>query len=151
VCGQADLFRLDRRGAASMKCVSGRTNPALWERSKTKAKAEACRSGTRRCGTWDARIAQRAGKLYRDAGGGYCGKKTPSQRSLSKWTAEEWTTATGEKACVRKGSRIVCDRYLPAKAWSKLTSSEQQATRRKKKAGRTQFVPNTKAARRAKR
>ena len=134
-----------------MKCAGGRTDPALWERSKRTAQSEACRSGTRRCGTWDARIAQRAGKLYRDAGGAYCGPRTRAQKSLRKWTAEDWRTATGAKACVRKGSRIVCDRYLPAKAWEKLTPSERASTRRVKKAASTQFVPNTPAAKAARR
>lgn len=132
-----------------MTCSSGRTNPRLWERSKAKAKAEACRSGTRRCGTWDARMAQRAGRLYRDAGGGYCGPKTAAQKGLTKWTAEDWTTATGGKACKRVRGRVVCDRYLPKAAWAKLTKGERLATRRKKKAGRTQFVPNTAKAKRA--
>lgn len=134
-----------------MTCTKGRTDPALWERSKKAAKAEACRSGGRRCGTWDARIAQRAGKLYRDAGGDYCGPKTPAQRSLTKWTREDWTTATGEKACVRKGDRVVCDRYLPKAAWSSLTAAEKAATRAAKRHGKTQFVPNTPAARTASR
>jgi hypothetical protein len=132
-----------------MPCVAGRTDPTLWKKAKARAQAEACRSGSRRCGTWDARLAQRAGKIYRDEGGGYCGPKTSSQRSLTKWTAEDWTTATGEKACRSVKGRIVCDRYLPAKAWAKLTKAEQAATRRLKKAARAQFVPNTKAARKA--
>ena len=134
-----------------MPCSSGRTDPALWEQSKARARAEACRSGTRRCGTWDARMGQRAGKLYRDAGGGYCGPKTPAQRSMQQWTREEWTTVTGEKACQRIRGKIVCDRYLPKKAWAKLSPQEQEATRRKKRAGRTQFVPNTPAAAKARR
>ena len=132
-----------------MKCAGGRTDPALWEQSKQRARDEACRSGTRRCGTWDARMAQRAGRIYRDAGGGYCGPRTAAQRSMQRWTREDWRTATGEKACVRKGGRIVCDRYLPAAAWSKLSPAEIAATRRIKKAARTQFVPNTPAAKRA--
>lgn len=130
-----------------MRCAGGRTDPALWERSKQKARDEACRSGTRRCGTWDARMAQRAGKLYRDAGGTYCGPKTPSQRSMQKWTKEEWTTVTGEKACKRVKGKIACDRYLPKAAWSRLTPAERAATRRVKKAGRGQFVPNTPVSR----
>ena len=131
------------------QCDGGRADPALWEKSKSDARAEACRSGTRRCGTWDARMAQRAGKLYREAGGGYCGPKTKAQRSLRKWTREDWTTATGKKACRRVRGRIVCDRYLPRAAWAKLTPAEKAATRAAKKAGRGQFVPNTPAARAA--
>lgn len=132
-----------------MKCAAGRTNPSLWAKSKAKAKAEACRSGTRRCGAWDARMAQRAGALYRKAGGGYCGPKTAAQSSLRKWTAEEWTTATGAKACRRKKGKVVCDRYLPKAAWTRLTAAEKAATRAKKKAGRGQFVANTAKAKKA--
>ena len=132
-----------------MKCTDGRTSARLWKAAKLTAKTEACGSGSRRCGTWDARMAQRAGAIYREAGGGYCGPKTASQRSLKKWTGEKWTTATGEKACRRVKGKVVCDRYLPAKAWSELTTAQKAATRRKKKAGRGQFVPNTKAARAA--
>lgn len=134
-----------------MKCAGGRDDPALWQRAKQKAQQEACRSGTRRCGTWDARIAQRAGAIYRSEGGGYCGPRTTAQRSLKKWTRKDWTTATGEKACRRVRGAIVCDRYLPRGAWAKLTEHEKMATRQVKKAARGQFVPNTPAARRAKR
>jgi hypothetical protein len=134
-----------------MTCSSGRTNPRLWEKAKKQAKEEACRSGTRRCGTWDARMAQRAGKIYRDEGGGYCGTKTEAQKSMSKWTKEEWTTASGKKACRRSKGKVVCDRYLPKKVWNKLTAAEKKATRRKKQAGKGQFVPNTPAVRRKRR
>jgi hypothetical protein len=132
-----------------MKCIAGRTNPELWKRAKAKAKAEACRSGSRRCGSWDARMAQRAGAIYREAGGDYCGTKTAPQKAISKWTHEDWRTVTGDAACARVRGRIVCDRYLPAKAWKALTPAQQAATRRKKKAARGQFAPNTKAAKTA--
>ncbi len=131
------------------RCTDGRTNPALWARVKKRAKAEACKKSARRCGTWDARIAQRAGKLYRDEGGKYCGAKTGAQRSMTKWTREDWRTATGNAACRKVRGDTVCDRYLPAAAWKKLTPAQRAATRRKKRAGRGQFVPNTKAAKRA--
>jgi len=94
-------------------------------------------------------MAQRAGAIYREAGGDYCGTKTVVQRSLTKWTGEKWTTATGGRACRKDGGKVVCDRYLPAKAWKSLTPAQQAATRRKKKAARGQFVPNTKAAKSA--
>lgn len=94
-------------------------------------------------------MAQRAGAIYREAGGKYCGPRTAAQRSLKKWTGEDWTTATGAKACRKVRGKVVCDRYLPAKAWSELTPAQKAATRRKKKAGRGQFVPNTAAAKAA--
>jgi hypothetical protein len=132
-----------------MACVGGRTNPKLWEAAKKAAKDEACRGGKRRCGQWDARIAQRAGKIYRDRGGGYCGAKTTAQKSMTKWTKEEWTTATGKRACRKVGNRFRCDRYLPKKAWDALSPAEKAETRRRKLASKTQFVPNAPAAKRA--
>ncbi len=132
-----------------MPCTDGRTNPRLWERAKKKALSEACRSGTRRCGKWDARIAQRAGKLYRDLGGEYCGPRTKRQKSLSRWTKEDWRTVSGDKACRKKGRKIVCDRYLPAKAWKELTPAQVAETRKRKVSSRRQFVPNAPAAKRA--
>lgn len=132
-----------------MACSDGRTNPKLWAAAKKAAKAEACRARKRRCGAWDARIAQRAGKIYRDRGGGYCGAKTKAQRGLTKWTREEWTTASGKKACKKVKGRVVCDRYLPKKAWAALSPSEKAATRRKKLKGRGQFVANTRKAKAA--
>ncbi len=131
------------------RCTDGRTNPDLWERSKVQAMVEACEVSQRRCGAWDARIAQRAGRIYRDEGGGYCGPRTASQRSLTKWTREDWRTATGERACRRSRGRVVCDRYLPADAWKHLTPKQIESTRRAKKRGKGQFVPNTPAAKRA--
>ena len=68
-------------------CVKGRTNPKLWEESKKKAIKKLG-------GRFSARAMQLAGKMYRDAGGKYCGKRTKSQKSMSKWTAEDWRTAT---------------------------------------------------------
>ena len=133
-----------------MKCVGGRTKPELWERSKERAKREACASKQRRCGAWDARIAQRAGKIYRDEGGGYCGTKTKAQRGLTKWTKEDWRTESGKKACrTNRFGEIVCDRYLPAAAWKSLTKAERQETQRVKRRATTQFVANAPAAKRA--
>jgi len=118
--------------------TAGRTDPWLWEVSK--------REALRRLGgRHSARAMQLAGKIYRDAGGGYVGPKTEAQRSLTKWTAEKWTTATGAKAC--RGDR--CDRYLPAAAWGLLSPAEIAATRRKKMASDEQYVANTRAAKAA--
>jgi len=132
-----------------MACVKGRQDPKLWEKAKQKAMAEACKSGSRRCGTWDARIAQRAGRIYRDEGGRYCGPRTKAQKSLKKWTKEDWRTESGQKACKRVRGQVVCDRYLPAAAWKRLTKAEKKATQRVKRAAKTQFVPNAPAAKRA--
>lgn len=128
-----------------MPCVEGRTHPALWEESKARAVQ-------RLGGRFSARAMQLAARLYREAGGGYCGKKTQAQRSMTKWTREEWTTAPGApfRACRKTPSgAVVCDRYLPASAWEALTPAQRQATRRVKRASRAQWVSNTKQARRA--
>ena len=125
-----------------MSCSNGRSSPRLWEKAK--------RIAIRRLGgRHSARAMQIAGKLYRDAGGTYCGSKTGAQARLSKWTKERWTTATGAKACHKVAGHVVCDRYLPARAWDSLTPAQKAATRRKKKASTKQYVANTKAAKRA--
>lgn len=126
------------------RCVDGRTNPALWERSKKKAIA-------RLHGRFSARAMQLAARLYREAGGDYCGPKTTAQRSMTKWTREKWTTApeAGKVACKEVRGKVVCDRYLPASAWRSLTPAQRRATRAKKRAGRNQWVPNAPAAKRA--
>ena len=99
-------------------------------------------------GQWSARKAQLVALAYRKAGGGYKGGKTTKQRSLSKWTKQKWRTIDGKPA--RRGN--VVRRYLPAKAWSKLTPAQRAATNRKKIQGSkrgVQFVANTDAAKRA--
>lgn len=48
-----------------------------------------------------------------------------SQKSLKKWTEQEWTTSDGKPS---KGKK----RYLPKKAWDELTPAEKAATNRKK-------------------
>ena len=96
------------------------------------------------------RAMQEAGRIYREKGGGYCGPRTTSQRRLSKWTAEDWRTYTGEKARRETPSgEIRYDRYLPAEAWKKLTKAQVAETRRRKVSSRRQFVPNAPAAKRA--
>lgn len=134
-------FKFDGLGAA---CVGGRSDPDLWERAK--------RDAVRKLGgRHSARAMQEAGRIYRQRGGDYCGPKTGAQRRLSKWTREDWTTATGEKACRvdRKTGETRCDRYLPRAAWSMLSPREIAETRKKKLRSRAQYVPNAPAARRA--
>lgn len=125
-----------------MACVNGRTDPDLWEKSKKKAIA-------RLGGRFSARAMQLAGKLYRDAGGGYCGDKTKAQKSMSKWSSEDWTTADGKPARRTVDGKVVYDRYLPKAAWSKLSKTQKIATRRKKRASDRQFVANTAKAAKA--
>lgn len=125
-----------------MACVNGRTDPELWEKSKKKAIEKLG-------GRFSARAMQLAGKLYRDAGGGYCGKKTKAQKSMTKWSDEDWTTADDKPARREVDGKVVYDRYLPRAAWKKLSKAQKAATRRKKRASDDQFVPNTAKAAKA--
>jgi len=122
------------------------TKPELRERIKQRIMAGSEGGAP---GQWSARKAQMLAQAYKKAGGGYkTGGKSKTQRSLSSWTKEKWTTSDGKKA--RRGSYT--RRYLPAKAWSKLTPAQRAATNRKKIQGSRsgeQFVPNTDAARTA--
>ncbi len=104
----------------------GRTNEALWEKSKARAKAKMG-------GKHSARAMQLAGKLYREAGGSYTGEKTKAQKSMSKWTKEDWGTKSGKPSTV--GKDATGERYLPRKAREALSSQEYAATSRAKKEG----------------
>ena len=121
------------------------TKPALRERIKNQVMAG---SDGGKPGQWSARKAQLVAQKYRDAGGGYRGKPSKTQRSLKKWTKERWRTSDGKPADRPGGTR----RYLPDSAWEKLTPGQRAATNRKKvegsRAGR-QFVPNTESAAKA--
>ena len=99
-----------------------RTNEKLWEKAKAEAKAKMG-------GKHSARAMQLAGKIYKDKGGSYSGPKTESQKSLSKWTEQKWTTKSG------KPSSETGERYLPEKAIKALTPSEYAATTRAKREG----------------
>tara|TARA_B100001059_G_scaffold235715_1_gene282420 strand:- start:509 stop:763 length:255 start_codon:yes stop_codon:yes gene_type:complete len=55
-----------------------------------------------------------------------------SQKSLKKWTKEEWGTKSGKPST--QGSKATGERYLPKKARQALSSKEYAATSRKKKA-----------------
>jgi hypothetical protein len=96
-----------------------RTDEALWERIKKKVTGMAT-AGTD-AGKWSARKAQLAVKMYKEAGGGYVGKKSASN-ALVKWTKEDWTTKSG------KPSSKTGERYLPRKAIEALTDKEYKRT-----------------------
>lgn len=103
-------------------------------------------------GQWSARKAQIAAKKYKEAGGGYTGAKKKPQKSLSKWTKENWRTKSGKPST--QGPKATGERYLPEKAIKSLSASEYAATSRKKREGTEkgkQFVKNTAAARKASR
>tara|TARA_B100000497_G_C7480736_1_gene295205 strand:+ start:279 stop:692 length:414 start_codon:yes stop_codon:yes gene_type:complete len=120
-------------------------DPAKWAAAKSKAKAKMG-------GKHSARAMQLATKYYKDSGGGYEGKKPSSKTNkLKKWGKEKWQTkdGAGDKAKQSDGST---KRYLPKKAWSKLTPKQKAATDAKKrtasKSGQ-KVTPNTKAAKSA--
>lgn len=119
----------------------GRTNEKLWESAKAQAKAKMG-------GKHSARAMQLAGKIYKEKGGSYTGEKTEAQKSMTKWTKQEWTTSSGKPS---EGKR----RYLPKAAWSALSDAEKKATNAAKAAGNKagkQFVaqPEKVAAKAAK-
>jgi hypothetical protein len=118
------------------------SDPALRERLKKKI-LNGAKGG--RSGQWSARKAQLLAAEYKSAGGRYTRPPSEAQKSLQKWTEEDWTTSDGSKAVQGTTTR----RYLPKKAWEKLSPRQKSATNKKKatgsKAGK-QFVPNTEAA-----
>lgn len=118
-------------------------NPALRERLKQKIM-----KGTKggRAGQWSARKAQLLAQEYKAKGGTYKGGKKSAQKHLDAWTKEKWQTSDGKKADRKvKGKRVMA-RYLPKKAWGKLSAEEKKSTNEKKVKGSKkgkQFVANT--------
>jgi hypothetical protein len=84
-------------------------------------------------GQWSARKAQLLAAEYEKAGGGYIGSRSASQRSLSKWSKQDWRTKSG------KPSLETGERYLPAAAIAALTSAEYAETSRAKRTASGQF------------
>jgi hypothetical protein len=114
------------------------TKPELRERLKNQI-VQGSKGG--KPGQWSARKAQLLALAYEKAGGGYSGSKTDKQKSLSKWTKEDWGTKSGKPST--QGSKATGERYLPKKAREALTSSEYAATTRAKRKGTSagkQFV-----------
>lgn len=104
--------------------VAKKTNPALWEKAKSEAKA-------RMGGKHSARAMQLAVSIYKKKGGGYKGAKS-SANKLAKWTKQKWRTKSG------KPSGETGERYLPEKAINSLTPSEYARTTAAKRAGTKQ-------------
>lgn len=103
-----------------------RTNEKLWEKAKSEAKSKMG-------GKHSARAMQLAGKIYKDKGGDYTGEKTKAQKSLSKWSKEDWGTKSGNNSTV--GKDATGERYLPKKAIKALSSAEYAATTKAKREG----------------
>jgi hypothetical protein len=123
--------------------MAGHTDEGKWKRIVASVKA-----GTKGgdAGQWSARKAQLATQRYKESGGGYSGPKTEAQKSLSKWTQEDWGTKSGKPST--QGAKATGERYLPKKARQALTSSEYAATTKAKREGTKagkQFVKQPKA------
>jgi hypothetical protein len=124
------------------------TDPDLREEIKEDIK-QSDKGG--RPGQWSARKSQLLAREYERRGGGYTGEKDEGQRSLEKWTEEDWQTQEGE---TRARSSDETARYLPNEAWEKMSDEEKRQTERRKLEGSKrgeQYVANTKEARRARR
>jgi len=96
-------------------------------------------------GQWSARKAQLVSQEYKKKGGGYKGGKSSAQKSLSKWTKEEWGTKSGKPST--QGPKATGERYLPEKAIKALSDEEYKATTRAKRRGTRkgkQHVPQPK-------
>lgn len=104
------------------------TDTALRERIKKRVMA-----GTKggKPGEWSARKSQLLVQEYEKAGGGYTGGKTKAQKSLSKWTGEEWGTKSGKPST--QGPKATGERYLPKAAREALSPQEYAATTRAKR------------------
>jgi hypothetical protein len=104
------------------------TDTALRERIKKRVMA-----GTKggKANEWSARKAQLVAQEYEKAGGGYTGGKTKAQKSLSKWTGEEWGTKSGKPST--QGPKATGERYLPKAAREALSPQEYAATTRAKR------------------
>jgi hypothetical protein len=106
------------------------TNPELRNRIKNRIMAS---SKGGKPGQWSARKAQLVALEYKKSGGGYSGSKSSKQKSLSKWTKEEWGTKSGKPST--QGKKATGERYLPKKAREALSSSEYAATSKAKREG----------------
>jgi hypothetical protein len=104
------------------------TKPGLRESIKNRVLAG---SKGGRPGQWSARKAQLVAQQYKKAGGGYTGSKSKKQKSLSKWTKEEWGTKSGKPST--QGAKATGERYLPKKARQSLSKKEYAATSAKKR------------------
>ena len=105
-----------------------RSDEPKWKRIVASVKAGT--SGGK-AGQWSARKAQLATQRYKKSGGKYSGPKTKAQKSLSKWTKEDWGTKSGKNST--QGKTATGERYLPKAARKTLSSKEYAATTAKKR------------------
>jgi hypothetical protein len=104
------------------------TKPTLRETIKNRILAQG-KGGAP--GQWSARKAQMLALEYKKSGGGYRGEKTQSQKSLTKWTREEWGTKSGKPST--QGPEATGERYLPKKAITALTPREYSSSTQAKR------------------
>jgi hypothetical protein len=106
------------------------TKPTLRESIKNRIMA-----GTKggNSGQWSARKAQLVALEYKKAGGKYTGEKKSPQKSLSKWTQQDWGTKSGKPST--QGKEATGERYLPKKAIQSLSASEYSKTSKAKREG----------------
>lgn len=98
--------------------MSKHNDPVLWDKLKDQV-MKGDKGG--KAGQWSARKAQLLVKMYKDAGGGFIGKKSKNN-SLVKWTNQNWTTKSGLP------SLMTGERYLPKKAIEALTPAQYNQT-----------------------
>jgi hypothetical protein len=118
-------------------------------REEVKEEIKASNKGGRP-GQWSARKSQLLTQEYEKRGGGYKGDKDESQKNLEKWTDEEWQTQEGDAQA--RGGDGETKRYLPKKAWEKISDEEKRETEGKKREGSRQgqqYVANTEKAKQA--
>jgi len=108
--------------------LSKYTKPKLRERLKNRIMAG---SKGGKAGQWSARKAQMLAAAYKKAGGGYRGGKGKTQKSLSKWTNQEWGTKSGKNSV--QGKKATGERYLPKRTREKMSAAEYLASSAKKR------------------
>jgi Family of unknown function (DUF5872) len=94
------------------------SNPELRERIKKRVLAGG-KGG--KPGQWSARKAQMVAQQYKKAGGGYKSGPSKSQKSLKRWTKQEWRTPSGKPSV--QGPKATGEVYAPKKAIERLRSS----------------------------
>ena len=110
---------------------ASRTKPALWEKVKAEVK-RGSKGGPP--GKWSAKKAQLSVKLYKSRGGGYKGKKNPSN-SLTKWSREKWDYISSS------GKKSKTGRYLPLVVRKHLSKKSKQVENKRKGSKRGKWVP----------
>jgi hypothetical protein len=103
--------------------MSNHDNQKLWDKLKDTIMKD---NKGGKAGQWSARKAQLLVKMYKDAGGGFIGKKLKNNK-LVKWTEQNWKTKSGLP------SLVTGERYLPEKAIKALTPEQYEKTSQAKR------------------